>query len=474
MSEEVIKWFREISRIPRESEKEKRISDFLVKFAKERNLEVYQDEALNVIIKKKASKGYENAPTVIIQGHIDMVCEKTLDSNHDFDNDPIELIQEGDILKANKTTLGADNGIAIAYSLALLDSDNTAHPNLEIVCTASEETNMNGALSLTKEHLSGEIILNIDGEEEGIFLISSAGGITPLVKFQLEKESFNYDCIKVKISNLQGGHSGMEIDKQRANAIKLMGRVLYAVKDLINIVHISGGSKDNAIASYAEFIIASKNINEAKEIISKIYSDIKNEYEFEDPDIIITAEDAGNEYKEMFSRKTTDDIIDFIYTAPYGVEYMFNNDELKGIVKASLNLGIVEENEKEVIITISIRSALDSILNEIRNKIKILARRMNADVEETSEYPSWQYSKESKIRDIVLKSYKDFSGKEPIITAVHAGLECGILKNLIPNADIISFGPDIFKVHTPEEYCSISSVNRTFEYLNKLLSEIKQ
>lgn len=474
MIDEIFKWFREINNIPRESGNEKGISVFLVQFAKDRKLEVYQDEALNVIIKKKATKGYEKSPTVIIQGHMDMVCEKALGSNHNFDIDPIEMIQEGDILKANNTTLGADNGIAIAYSLALLDSDNIAHPNLEILCTASEETDMSGALSLTRDHLSGDIVLNIDGEEEGIFLISSAGGITPLVKFKIKKESFDYNCLKISISNLQGGHSGMEIDKQRANAIKLMGRLLYSVKDIINIVSIKGGPKDNAIAVYSEAIISSRDIDEVKKSVSKIYSDIKKEYEFEDPNINIVVEDViGDVYNEMFSRESTDDIIEFIYALPYGVEYMFNNEELKGIVKASLNLGIAEYTGKEVVFTISIRSASDSILDEIRNKIKILARRMNADVEETSKYPSWQYSKDSKIRDIVLKSYKEFSGKEPTITAVHAGLECGILKNLIPNADIISFGPDIFKVHTYEEYCSISSVCRTFEYLQKLLSEIK-
>lgn len=248
---------------------------------------------------------------------------------------------------------------------------------------------------------------------------------------------------------------------------------MYEVKDLINIVNIKGGSKDNAIATYGEIVVASNNMKRVKEIISKISLMIKAEYEFEDPDIKIDIEDFREKRDEMFSKDLTENIIEFIYSMPYGVEYMFNNDELKGVVKASLNLGIVEEKGKEVLFTISIRSAVDSILDEIRNKIKILANRMNAKVEENSAYPSWQYSKDSNIRNIIVNTYKDFSGKEPIITAVHAGLECGILKNLIPNADIISFGPDIFRVHTPDEYCSISSVERTFEYLKKILSEIK-
>lgn len=473
MIEKVLKWFEKINSIPRESDKEERISNFLVDFAKERNLEVYQDEALNVIIKKPATKGYENAPTVIIQGHMDMVCEKAQGSNHNFDEDPIAFIREGDILRADNTTLGADDGIAIAYGLALLDSNDIEHPNLEILCTTAEETTMNGALSLSKEHLKGEIVLNIDGEEEGVFLISSAGGITSLVSFDINREKCSGDLAKIVVSELKGGHSGMEINKQRANAIKLMGRILYEVKDLINIVNIKGGSKDNAIATYGEIVVASNNMKRVREIISKISLMIKAEYEFEDPDIKIDIEDFREKRDEMFSKDLTENIIEFIYSMPYGVEYMFNNDELKGVVKASLNLGIVEEKDKEVLFTISIRSAVDSILDEIRNKIKILANRMNAKVEENSAYPSWQYSKDSNIRNIIVNTYKDFSGKEPIITAVHAGLECGILKNLIPNADIISFGPDIFRVHTPDEYCSISSVERTFEYLKKILSEIK-
>lgn len=228
MIEKVLKWFEKINSIPRESDKEERISNFLVDFAKERNLEVYQDEALNVIIKKPATKGYENAPAVIIQGHMDMVCEKAQGSNHNFDEDPIAFIREGDILRADNTTLGADDGIAIAYGLALLDSNDIEHPNLEILCTTAEETTMNGALSLSKEHLKGEIVLNIDGEEEGVFLISSAGGITSLVSFDINREKCSGDLAKIVVSELKGGHSGMEINKQRANAIKLMGR--YCMK----------------------------------------------------------------------------------------------------------------------------------------------------------------------------------------------------------------------------------------------------
>lgn len=465
---EVFKWFEEISKIPRESGDEKAISDFLVKFAKERNLEVYQDEALNVIIKKEATKGYEKYPTIILQGHMDMVCEKS--AEHDFKKDPIKLIVEGDYLKADKTTLGADDGIAIAYFLAILDSKLIEHPSIEVLCTASEETDMNGVSSLNSEHLLGNIVLNIDGEEEGIFLVSCAGGVSPVAEFEIEKEPLEGSSVKISISGLKGGHSGVEIDKQRANAIKLLGRILYNVKDICIITHICGGSKDNAIAKYAEATVASINIEKVKSIIAYTYKEIKEEYRAEDPNIKICFENVENE-KYMLKRCISKDIIDFMTMIPYGVEYM--SRDIKGLVQTSVNVGILEEENERVVFTLSIRSSLESSLNEILFKIETMAKRTNARLKRTREYPPWQYEPDSKIRSIAVNTYKELTGKEPIITSVHAGLECGFLKKLIPSADIISFGPNIYDAHTPEESLSISSVERMWEFLKKLLINIK-
>lgn len=471
---EVMRWFRAISSIPRESGNEKEISNFLVNWAKERNLEVHQDSSFNVIIKKEATEKYKNAPTVIIQGHTDMVCVKTKDSNHNFNTDPIEIIEDNDIVRANNTTLGADNGIAIAYGLALLDSNNIEHPKIELLCTSSEETDMSGALSLKSENLSGKIILNIDGEEEDVFIVSSAGGITPIIRFNIKKENINDNGsnLKISISGLKGGHSGMEINKQRANAIKILARILYSIREYISIISIDGGSKDNAIATYSECIIHTNNKEDVENIINKLYKNIKNEYSFEDSDIKINIEEVHN-IKETFSKELSNDIIDFLMAIPYGVEYMYNNDELKGLVKSSLNIGVIREFNNKIEVIVSIRSAEESLLEEINNKIKIIAKRTNAEVEDTAPYPSWKFEKNSKIIEIIKETYKDFSGREPIITSIHAGLECGILKQLIPDADIVSFGPDIFNVHTTEEYFNKASVERTWQYLKKLLSHIK-
>ena len=307
-SKEVFKWFNEINKIPRESGHEKEISDFLVKFAKERNLEVYQDRAMNVIIKKKGTNGYENKPAVIIQGHVDMVCEKTKDSNHDFRKDPIEMIVEGDILRANNTTLGGDDGIAIAMGMALLDSKDLPHPPIELLATTAEETGMDGAIAITGEHIDGKTMINIDGEEEGIFLVSCAGGMNTLIDFDIKREKTEGDALKIEVSGLKGGHSGIEIIKQRANAIKLLGRLLYAVRDDAVISHIEGGAKHNAIAKHAEALVVVKDINKVKKTLEEVAKNLKNEYRVEDPDMVINVSEASD-VKDAFSKELSDKVI---------------------------------------------------------------------------------------------------------------------------------------------------------------------
>ena len=275
----VFNYFYELNQIPRCSGNEKGVSDFLLNFAKERNLEAYQDEALNIIIKKPGTAGYENADSVIIQGHMDMVCVKAKGSNHDFSKDPIEMMVEGDILRANNTTLGGDDGIAVAYALAILDSDDVKHPPLEIVVTTSEETGMDGAMALTNEHLQGKTLLNLDSEEEGIFLVSCAGGANMSITFKLEKEKKTGKGLEIRISGLKGGHSGMEIIKQRANAIKLLGRILYECNGKANIrlSNIHGGTKHNAIPNEAEATIFIENMSEVEKIIGSLANDLKEE-----------------------------------------------------------------------------------------------------------------------------------------------------------------------------------------------------
>lgn len=467
-SKEVFKWFEEISKIPRESGHEKEISDFLVEFAEERNFEVHIDSVNNVIIKKCGTAGYENKNAVIIQGHMDMVCEKTKDSKHDFRKDAIELIIEGDILRANGTTLGADDGIAIAMGLALLDSKNIPHPPIEFLATTSEETGMDGALAITGEHLNGKTLINIDSEEEGIFLVSCAGGLNTLTEFEIKRENIkkDFECLKIEISGLKGGHSGIEIHKQRANAIKILGRLLYAVKKDICLAFIEGGAKHNAIAKNSEAIITTRDAEKIKNILEELYKKIKNEYKTEDAQMQIKIEKIEN-IKECITKEISDNIIDFMNLAPNGVLYM--SREISGLVQTSANNGVLKEENGKLIFTISIRSSLESSTEEIASIVEIASKRTNAKFEKVNWYPAWEFDKNSKIKDIALSVYKKITGKDAKIEAIHAGLECGILKRVLPEVDMISIGPNLYDVHTPAEHLSISSVDRTWKFLKELI-----
>ena len=469
-SKEVFRWFSEISNIPRESGHEKEISDFLVKFAKDRKLEVYQDKENNVIIKKKAADGFENVKPVIIQGHMDMVCEKTKESKHDFRKDPIELIVDGDILRANDTTLGGDDGIAVAMGLALLDSKDIAHPALEILITTAEETGMDGASAVTNEHLNGKTLINIDGEEEGVFLVSCAGGLTTLVNFDIKKEANNNEALKIEVSSLKGGHSGIEINNQRANAIKILGRLLYAVKNDINIACIGGGAKHNAIAKNADAVITAKDIDKVKSVIEGLADNIKTEYRVEDPDMKIVVSKADT-VKECYTKEISSNVIDFIMLSPDGVLYM--SRDIEGLVQTSANNGILKEENGKLTFTISIRSSVASSSYEIASRVEIAAARTNADCKRYSEYPAWEYDANSKVRDIAINAYKKITGKDAKVEAIHAGLECGILKKPLSDVDMISMGPDIWDVHTPKEHLSISSVDRMWKVLKELIINIK-
>lgn len=467
----VFHWFYELNQIPRCSGNEKMVSDFLINFAKERNLEAYQDEMYNVIIKKTASEGYENSDPVIIQGHMDMVCIKGEGSNHDFTKDPIEMIIEGDTMRANNTTLGGDDGIAVAYGLAILDSDNLKHPPLEVLITTNEETGMDGVHALTNEHLSGKILLNIDSEEEGIFLVSCAGGANKITAFELQREKVDGEGLEIKISGLKGGHSGMEIIKQRGNAIKLLGRILEECNMTSNIrlSKIEGGTKHNAIPSDASAVILVEDKEVVKKMIKDLAQDLKEEYRVEDSGLNIDVKEVKVE--DVYTKELNDDLIDYIMMVPDGVQYM--SKDIDGLVQTSLNNAIIEEKNNSIEITASVRSASSSSLREILDILSAIARRTNAKTEEKSAYPAWQFDKDSKIREKAVKVYEELFDKKAKVSAIHAGLECGLLKEILPDTDMISFGPNLYDVHTEKEHLSISSVQRVWEFLIKLLEDLK-
>lgn len=469
----VFKWFYEISQIPRGSGNEKAISDFLVRFAKDRKLEVWQDKALNVIIKKPATKGFESSKPVILQGHMDMVPEKETGSSHDFLKDPIKWRLEGDMLYAQGTTLGGDDGIAVAYCLAILDSDDVPHPPLEVLITTEEETGMGGAMAVTGEHLTGDRFLNIDSEEEGFFLVSCAGGANVSVNFKVEKDTLQGDTLKISISGLLGGHSGMEIIKQRANAIKVLARILHKIKEKeeMNIVEIAGGTKHNAIPKDSYAIIATKNKDSVLKIASEIANLIKKEYRSADPDINIAMEKEETKKDQMFSSCLTNRLIDYMVMTPDAVQYM--NMEIKGLCLTSLNNAILEEVEGSVRFTISVRSSVKSLLDEVVNKLMLCAKYTGGDCVKNSEYPAWEYEANSPVRDIAVQTYKNITGKDAVVTAIHAGLECGLLKKTLPNIDAISFGPNLYDVHTPNEHMDTKSVERVWQFLLKYLVALK-
>ena len=466
---EVFGWFYKLNQIPRSSGKEKEVSDFLMNFAKERNLEAYQDEALNVIIKKPGTAGYENSETVILQGHMDMVCVKTDDSNHDFDKDPIEMIVEGDLIRANNTTLGGDDGIAVAYGLAILDANDIPHPPIELLITTNEETGMDGAMALTAEHLSGTRLLNIDTEEEGEFLVSCAGGSNIEMTFDAVKEPATGKAYKIEVSGLLGGHSGAEIIKQRLNAIKALARILNSVKDHVVLAEIEGGIKHNAIPSKAHAVIVPDDFSEVVKTIDAITADIKDEYKVEDPGFTVKVSEG--EAKETYTKELSKNIIEFLMCLPDGVQYM--SKDIDGLVQTSLNNAIITEKDGKISLTTSVRSGSTSSLREVLDKLNILTVRFGGNPREYAAYPAWQFEEVSPLRDIAVKTFADQYGKEPLVNSIHAGLECGLLKGILPNTDMLSYGPDIKDAHSPKENMSISSVQRVWEFTKNLLANLK-
>ena len=474
----VFKYFSEICKIPRGSGNEKQISDYLTREGKKLGLEVVQDEHYNVLIKKKATPGYENAPTVIIQGHMDMVCEKNKDTDHDFEKDPIKLRVEGNYLYATDTTLGADNGIAVAMGLALLASDNIVHPPLEVVFTADEEESMNGAMNLKGDLFKGSYIINLDSEEEGTITVSCAGGVTALVTIEKEFKDVNSKvAFNIDVKGLLGGHSGMEINKQRANSNILMGRILNHLLNHANInldlVQISGGAKNNAIPREADAVILidEKDEERLKEELNKISNIFKNEFKTSDPKIEILCKKSHKTYNEALKDYIRDKIIATIILMPSGIQTM--SMDIENLVESSTNLGVINNNKDNFLFEFATRSSVKSLKDEINNKMSLLCKTLDVKLSLEDDYPEWEYAKDSKLEEICINTYEELTGQKPEISAIHAGLECGLLLDAIKGAQAVSIGPNLYDVHTPNEHLDIKSTNRTWNYLLAILKNIK-
>lgn len=475
---EVFKYFEEISNIPRGSGNEKGISDYLVSFAKKHNLEAVQDKTLNVIIKKSASKGYEASPGIIIQGHMDMVCEKKPGTEHDFMKDPIKLRVVDDMLYATDTTLGGDDGIAVAMGLAVLASENMAHPPIELVVTTAEETGMDGALALDPKNISGKTLINIDSEEEGVLIVSCAGGCSAKINIPIIWRNIdnNFSAYTIEIEGLKGGHSGSEIHKGRANSNKLLARLLKNLRSKVNysISSINGGSKHNVIACEANAVICVDDKDKVllKDQVSILEKIFKDEFDAADPDLKVNLKAAEEMPKRVMDAKTVENIINFLYLVPNGVKSM--SMDIEDLVGASLNLGVVQTKEDGVEIISSIRSSVGSIKDNIFNIIVALASLTNGTVVEEWAYPEWKYNPDSKIREVFIDVYEKLFGKKPLVTAIHAGLECALFaEKFNGQLDMISFGPTIFGIHTAEEHLSIPSTQRMWRYLVEVLKTLK-
>lgn len=476
--EKVFHYFSEISKIPRASKKEKEISDWLVKFAKERKLKVIQDEHYNVIIKKKATEGYEDFSPLILQGHMDMVWEKNKDTEFDFSTQGIELVIDGDFLKANGTTLGADNGIAVAYALAILDSDDIKHPALEVVITTDEEDGMSGVVNLDFDEFDGKTLINLDTEEYGEVYVSSAGGTRTETKFIFETKKIGngYTPISIEVKGLSGGHSGAEIHKNLGNSIKILSEVLYHLSKRyeMSLVHIDGGGKVNAIPREAVAEIAVKldgdSIDELKNLAGLAFENILKDFKVSDKSPILVIEKI--EEKNLgISLGDTLNIINFLHEVPNGVLEM--SKHIEGLVETSINIGFISTEIVDGNVKIRIKSLARSMANDPLNKlveeVTDLTRKHDANIKIAASNPSWEYKEDSKIRELIEKSFKEITGNKPVIKAIHAGLECGVFTQNIKDADVVSIGPNIYGAHTPEERMDIKSVGETWEWLLKIL-----
>ena len=465
-AEAVFGYFLEISKIPHGSGNTSPIADYLVSFAKDRGLEYYRDGANNVIIKKPATAGYESRPTVILQGHTDMVAEKLPDSKKDMDKEGLDVYRDGDFLRAKGTTLGGDDGVAVAYSLALLASSDIPHPAIEALFTSDEEIGLLGAGALDASKLEGKIMINVDSDDEGIFTVGCAGGVRNDVTLAVSTAPSNDKKYKLTVSGLLGGHSGVEIDRGRANAIKLLAATVCDMEN-VRIHSIYGGNADNAIPRECTALFTASDDTDS--FVSLAVAACAKIYKETDPNICFKLEEADFS-GDPLDKTSTDKLLSIINDTPSGVIAM--SEAIKGLPESSQNVGIVKLEGGIFHMTVSVRSAKSDAKLELAEKIKATAEKYGATYSSRGDYPAWEYKADSQIRDTCCKVYKDMYGKDANVIIIHAGLECGIFSDKIEGLDCISLGPDNYDIHTTEEHLSISSTARVWEFLQRVLKEI--
>ena len=471
----VFSYFETICGIPHGSGNTGPIADYLVKFAQDRGLAWYRDAANNVVLTKPASPGYEAADTVILQAHTDMVCEKAPGVEFDFTKDAIRPIVEGDVLRADGTTLGADDGISVAMILALLDDAELNHPKIEALLTTDEETGMVGAFAFDCSHLTGHKLINLDSEYEGVLMCSCAGGANAYSTIPVQREAAMLQLLEVTVSGLASGHSGVEIDKGRANANVLMGRLLGTLGEKLSyrLVKLEGGSRETAIAATATAVIgvAAGSADAAVKIAGSCGAVFAKEYAAAEPGLTVIAKALTSETVSALTAESTTLVTRVLLALPDSVQTM--SMDMPGLVQTSLNFGILKLRETELYCPNTVRSSMTTQKLWILDKVRAVTELAGGTTEVTGSYPGWSYNPHSVVKDTILAVYKDLFGKEGTVEAVHAGIECGLFADSIPDLDCVSIGPEMADVHTPKEHLSISSTARTYALLKEVLARSK-
>lgn len=467
----VFGYFEEICAIPHGSRNTKMISDYLVEFAKKHDLKYVQDEVNNILLFADGTCGLEDHDPVILQGHIDMVCEKDSDSPLDMAIDGLDIAHDGANVFAKGTTLGGDDGIAVAYALALLEDKSIPHPPLEIILTVDEEIGMLGADVIDLSGLKGRTLINLDSEDEGVFTVSCAGGARASISLPVNRRAVYGPCVRLTVDGLQGGHSGAEIHKNRANANKVMGEFMSRIQKLMPLclTSLAGGSKDNAIprSCQATMVAMGIHLERINDIAKQLQNEIREQYD--EPDVSIQAFDVDALGGNSLSTESTAQVISLLCAAPNGVQAW--SKDIEGLVQTSLNMGIIKLGERFTV-TFSVRSNVNSEKAELLDQLKRLSDFYDGAYGQTGEYPAWEYKKESKLRDTMVKAYQEMFGKDPQIMAIHAGLECGVLGEKLPGLDCVSIGPQMHNIHTSRETLEIASTERTWKFLLAVLKAL--
>ena len=471
----VFSYFEDLCGIPHGSGNTRAVSDYCAAFAREHGLEYRQDGMGNVIIVKPAAPGYESAPAVMLQGHLDMVCEKDAAlTGLDMETTPLQLAVDGDRIYAKGTTLGGDDGIAVAYALAVLADEGMPHPRIEAVFTVDEEIGMLGAAAIDLAGLQARYLINLDSEEEGIFLTSCAGGVTASAALPVSREAAAGTAVELSIDGLQGGHSGVEIDKGRGNANVLMGRLLNRLgrRTAFRLLQLGGGMKDNAIPLSCRAVVVAEDAQAVSAAAAEYDAILKHEYRASDPGVTVRASVlGGGEAGRALTEESTRRAVCLLENVPNGIQAM--SMEIPGLVETSLNLGILRLEEEMMTLSFAVRSSVSSAKDAVVERLESITAAMGGTLTLTGDYPAWEYNRDSRLREIMVETFRDQYGREPEIQAIHAGVECGMLSGKLPGLDCISLGPDMTGVHTCHETLSIASVVRTWALLTETLRRMK-